>query len=67
MPREVRENALTAIMFLGDEHLCAQSYFEEFIDLVRAAFTHSDLEILCIQEMNPKTSRRLLSRLALVR
>ena len=67
MPHEVRENALTALMSLGDEHLCGRPYFEEFIELARSAFSHSDLEMLCIPEMNPRTSRRLLSKLALVR
>lgn len=67
MPHDVRENAITALMFLGDDHLLRRSYFDEFISLARSTFSFEDLETLCLPEMNPKTSRRLLSRLALVR
>jgi hypothetical protein len=67
MPRDVRENALVAVISIGEDILLQRNYLGQLIDLAVEAFSAEEIETLIVSEQHPKITQMLSSRLRLVR
>lgn len=67
LPKDVRENALTALLYIGEDVLLHRQYLGYFIDLVRDMFEPEELDALFILETHPRISKMLTARLRTVR
>lgn len=67
MPKEVRESALTALLYIDEETLLHRPYLNEFINIVRDGFESEEIEIFLFTDAHPRLSKLLTSRLRLVR
>lgn len=67
MPREVRENALAAIVCIGEDILLQRNFLSQLIDLAVEAFSAAEIETLIVSEQHPKITKMLSSRLRLIR
>lgn len=67
MPREVRENAISAMLLIGEETLLRRRWLNEFISVCRDSFSRNELEILTSPEANPKITKMLTQSVQAVR
>ena len=67
MPRDVRENAVSAMLFISEELLLRRKWFREFAAVCRESFSRQELEILTSPENNPKVTKILTQSVHAVR
>jgi hypothetical protein len=67
MPREVRENALVAIVCIGEDILLQRNYVSQLIEMAVEAFSSEEIETMIVSEQNPRLVKMLSSRLRVIR
>ena len=67
MPKEVRESALTALLYIDEETLLHRPYLNEFINIVRDGFESEEIDLFLFPDAHPRLSKMLTTRLRLVR
>jgi len=67
MPQEIRENALTAMLFISEDFLSRRIYFSDFVRVVRESFDQDTLRMLLLSDSHPKILRMVTSSVRLVR
>lgn len=67
MPQEIRENALTSMLFISEDVLLRRNYFSEFVRIVRESFESETLKLFLLSDSHPKILKMLTSSIHLVR